>query len=137
MAKRFMYVSIGLLCLVTAYQLGAERAKADWDPQAPGQIIGANGPDQAVYTEDGTAWLVDPNGGGWVRARDYEPSWDLDLPVPAEEVKFLSESVLITKTDEAWWFGWGPDEWTYVGPFPGGPVSQEARSWGSTKGQFR
>jgi hypothetical protein len=137
MAKRFFYLSLGILCLVAAYQLGAERARADWDLQSPGQIVGANGPGESVYTADGTAWFVDPNGGGWIRASDYQPLWDLDLPVPAEDVKFLSASVLITKTDEAWWFGWGPDEWQYVGPFPGAPVPVEKGSWGSIKGRFR
>lgn len=29
MAKRFMHVSIGVLCLVAAYQLGVERARGD------------------------------------------------------------------------------------------------------------
>jgi hypothetical protein len=36
MTKRFFYLSLGLLCLVAAYQLGAERARADRNGNGPG-----------------------------------------------------------------------------------------------------
>jgi hypothetical protein len=36
MAKRFFYLSLGLLCLVAAYQMGAERARADRNGNGPG-----------------------------------------------------------------------------------------------------
>ena len=123
MAKRFAYVSFGILCLVAAYQLGAERATADWDLTSPGQIVGASGPADAVYTADGTAWFVDPEQG-WIKVSDFEPLWDLDLPVPAEDVKFLGDKVLITKSEDAWLFQWGPDAWVHAGPFPGTPFAE-------------
>ena len=37
MAKKFACVSFGILCLVAAYQLGAERASADWNSTVVGQ----------------------------------------------------------------------------------------------------
>ena len=35
MARKFFYVSLGILCLTAAYQLGAERARADWNAEDP------------------------------------------------------------------------------------------------------
>ena len=125
MAKRFMYVSIGVMCLVAAYQLGVERARAEWNASAPGQIVG--GADDRWYTSAGECWYARP--GGWTREAT------LDLPIPANEVKFFDTVTLISTSDVAW--TWGGASWTEIGPFPGGPVSQEARSWGSTKGRFR
>ncbi len=36
MARRFAYISFGILCLTAAYQVGAERAGAEWDASLAG-----------------------------------------------------------------------------------------------------
>jgi hypothetical protein len=83
MAKRFMFVSFGILCLVAAYQLGAEQARADWDPAVGGSVIGARF--EIVYNGAGEAWMLSaPSIGGWSRQPES------DLPVSVSEVKFLS-----------------------------------------------
>ncbi|GJM43331.1 MAG: hypothetical protein DHS20C21_01730 [Gemmatimonadota bacterium] len=133
MAKRFAYVSFGILSLVAAYQLGTVRASADWS--GVGQIVGASG--SFAYDSGGRIWRVGTDG--WER---WSP--DLDLPVSPSEIKLLTKAgglteanVLITKDDELWAFHGYDNEWKYVGPFPGGPVSIDKQSWGATKGSFR
>jgi hypothetical protein len=136
MTKRILYLSLSLLCLVAAYQLGADRARAEWDGNAPGQILGgafaAGGP-WIAFTSDGEAWSVTP-AVGWTRYQD------LDLPVSASEVKFLDSNgevfVLITADDVAWEYVMGVG-WFELGPFPGGPVPLKAESWGKVKDRYR
>ena len=131
MAKRFMYVSIGVLCLVAAYALGTERARAEWNADSPGQLVGmvSDGSSIFVFTRSGSAWTAS-NDAGWLGPASYA-----DLPVPVDDVAMLGKWTIITKDDVLWVHL--SDHWESRGPFPGGPVSQEARSWGSTKGRFR
>lgn len=145
MARRFMYVSIGVLCLVAAYQMGAERARADWNP-AGGQIIGGDmvsANQSRWYTAAGEAWKL--SSSGWERG-DWEML--IDLPVPATEVKFVTGEAasvgfgvhLITVDDVAWTiFTAGPSsgQWQEIGPFPGGPVSLDQESWSKVKAKHR
>ena len=37
MAKKFCLVSVGILALAIAYNIGAERARAEWDQTLKGQ----------------------------------------------------------------------------------------------------
>jgi hypothetical protein len=130
MAKRFLYVGVGFLCLVCAYQLGAGRAGAEWDTGAQGAIVGGAG--QTYYSRSGEAWGVSV-AYGWQRAIEF------DLPVEAGLVKFLDDgpegTYLITTDDEAWIrTGAG---WQHIGPFPGGPVPLKTESWGKVKDRYR
>ncbi len=140
MARRFFYVSLGILCLTATYQLGAERAGAEWDGGSPGDIIGgafAQGGAWIGFTSAGEAWSVTP-AVGWIR------QFDFDLPVSSSEVKFLDSNgeifVLITVSDVAWEYVAGVG-WFEVGPFPGGVVglqeALEASTWGRVKGRWR
>ena len=146
MARKFFLVSLGILALAIAYNLGAERARADWDATAPGQIIGGgmnNVNDSRWYTATGEAWTLDRHG--WERGE-----WEArtDLPVPANQVKFLNFEGgsggfgvhLITVDDVGWTIHTAHPthgEWTEVGPFPGGPVTVDPQSFGKTKGSYR
>ena len=134
MAKRFMYLSIGLLCLVAAYQLGAVNAEAEWDcSAAPGFCGGWAG---MWFDSSGLAYSGMVHNGG-----QREP--DYDLPVPPGEVAFLEGSTfigyLLTKSGEAWYHddGGTTTEWQYLTTLPGGPVSQQSESWGGVKGRHR
>jgi hypothetical protein len=91
-----------------------------------GSIVASDG-ENHFYTGSGEAWGFSYTG--W--ERDWPQN---DLPVPVGEVKLVGKDHLVTVDDVGWYFTSG---WIEVGPFPGGPVSQEARSWGSTKGRFR
>jgi hypothetical protein len=128
MAKQFLYASLGFLCLVAAYQLGVEKAAADWDLSVPGEIVGASG-DNVHWDRSGRAWNITRNG--WTRY--YE---DYDLPVPPEEVKFISKGWLVTTSDVGWVFGGGGVGWECAGPYPGGPVPLKSDSWGKIKSKY-
>lgn len=45
--------------------------------------------------------------------------------------------IVITQTDEAWAFHGSDDEWTHIGPFPGGPVAPDQEFWGKVKTKHR
>jgi hypothetical protein len=133
MAKRFAYVSFGLLCLVAAYQLGAGRARADWN--VTGTIVG--GDFRTYFAANGEAWTLNEGSRAWER----NPTED--LPVPASNVKFFSQSgwiggygYLVTTSDEGWVKGGGPAPWEYVGQLPG-PVALPSEFWGRTSQESR
>ena len=135
MAKRFMYISIGINCLVAAYQVGVEKARADWANGSAGQVAGiahVSSDNFAVWSQSGEAWVLLGNNWG---GRD--PS--MDLPVPTSEIKLLAGTsignmALVTVSDLV--YHWSGD-WVLVGPFPGSPVSLEDNSWGKVKERYR
>ncbi|GJM43332.1 MAG: hypothetical protein DHS20C21_01740 [Gemmatimonadota bacterium] len=131
MARRFAYVSFGMLCLVAAYQLGARDARADWDNDGPGFIIGAASGigGGRVWTADGKSYRLLGSAGF---ERDVE--W-ADLPIPTTNVKLLADDILVSNDDDVWQ-GASSAGWEYVGRL-GGPVSLAEGSWGETKAQFR
>ncbi|GJM43335.1 MAG: hypothetical protein DHS20C21_01770 [Gemmatimonadota bacterium] len=131
MAKRFMHVSVGVLCLVIAYQLGAERARAEWDGDSPGQLVGmvSNGSSALVFSRSGGAWSAS-NDAGWIG-----PDASAELPIPIADIAMLDDWTIVTKNDVLWMHRKG--EWVNHGPFPGGPVSLEAKSWGDAKAEFK
>ena len=128
MARRFAYISFGILCLTAAYQLGAERASADWDQTLSGQVVGIDGAIR-VWDNAGRGWTVEVSPPEWVRVAS------LDLPVPVSEVKILAGNAFITYDDVAWVQSGG--QWVNCGPFPGGPIAVEQESAGSVKGKYR
>jgi len=135
-AKQFAYASFAVLCLVAAYQLGAGRARADWDTGISGAIVG--GDFHTYFAANGDAWTISETPGAWQRNPDE------DLPIPASQVKFFSQSgweggygYLVTTSDEAWVKGGGAAPWTYVGPFPGGSVGVQSETWGNVKKGWR
>lgn len=138
MAKRFFYVAAGIFLLVAAYQLGAERARADWDPSGSGYVLGAGGP-QLVWSSLGEMyqWSIPESGDVvWTRGTG------MDLPVPAADIKLLScdsnsyatVATLVTREGVIWVFR---NEWRLAPPVPGGPVPVQGRSFGATKAKYR
>jgi len=126
-ARKFFYVSLGILALSIAYQLGAGSVRADFDDSTNSPIVGMHGDN-----------VLDRNGEVWSL---FSLSWDRrptqDPPVPISEIRFWQVNQLITHDDVAWaWSGYPDFEWVNIGPYPG-TVSVEAESFGSTKGRFR
>ncbi|GJM43932.1 MAG: hypothetical protein DHS20C21_07740 [Gemmatimonadota bacterium] len=131
MAGRFMYASIGVLCLVAAYQLGVSRAQAEWSPESPGQLVG-------MFSTGSSVYVVSRSGAFWRASNDFGwegPAAFDDLPVPSEAIAMLDENSIITKDDVLWFYVGG--QWVDHGPFPGRPVSLDEQSWGETKSEFR
>jgi hypothetical protein len=126
MAKNFFFMTLGILALALAYNLGAERARADWNPSAPGVIIG--GSNYRWWDTSGECWKLGLDG--WTR----EPV-TFDLPVPVSQIKFIDFTglaQLITTDDHGWVNNNG---WRDMGPFPGS-VSLQTESWAKIKGRY-
>lgn len=131
LARRFLYVSLGILALSIAYHLGVASARADWHLAASGSIKGL----AAIWAHDdaGQAWEL--RSSGWLRRPER------DLPMPVSDVKFMDGGYsLITVSDEGWVYSDGTG-WISCGSFPGSatgvqsPRVEESR-WGKLKGSF-
>jgi len=130
-ARKFFLVSLGILCLVAAYQLGATRARADWSGIGP--VFGMAG-GIVAWNSQGQAYQGNSTIGSWSHLDR------LDLPVPASDVKMLEGEpygsiMFVTQSDEIWQNASG--QWARLPPVPGGLVSVEGRSFGATKAKFR
>ena len=76
MAKRFMFVCLGLLCLAFAYHLGAGNAQAQSGSAGKIQLITASGDNVWVVTENDDIYLIKgdvtpsvAHGDGWSKYR--------------------------------------------------------------------
>ncbi len=76
MAKRFMFVCFGLLCLAFAYHLGAGSAHAQSGAAGKVQLISAAGDNAWVVTENDDIYLIKgdvtpsvAHGEGWSKYR--------------------------------------------------------------------
>jgi hypothetical protein len=136
MARRFLYASVGLLCLVASYQGLTERAAAEWDASATPIMGGAfaAGGVWVAFTAGGEAWSVAPNVG-WIRRQDF------DLPVASSSVAFLDSNgelfVLITTAGDTWELADNGLGWFQIDTFPGGPIAVPAETWGKIKAKHR
>lgn len=96
-----------------ALSTGAETGRANWRPAESDDpirvgIVGGDG--RFWWTPAGEAWHLGTSGE-WSRIAG------LDLPVPVDEVRFITESVLFTITGEVYHtLGEG---WIRAQPFPG------------------
>jgi hypothetical protein len=133
MARRFLYVSIGILALSLAHHFGVTGTTAQVGAGA-GPILGASL--SRAWDHFGQAWQT---GGTWTR----RPEWD--LPVSADDVLFIDgnaagaggSATLATTTGTVWEFNGSIGVWSYEGQWPGGPTSAENQSFGKTKGLYR
>jgi len=139
LARRFFYVSLGILALAVAYHLGATRATAEWNHSVPGEIVGfaSRGGICYAFSQSGQAWGLD-SPSGWTR----EPT--VDLPVPVSDVKFCVGSTInlfiVTNSDEVWSQDWA-NGWVSMPAFPGGSTgvsapTLEPTTWGKLKGEY-
>ena len=137
MARRFFYVSLGILALALAYNLGASRTEA----QSSGTTVVLGLAGDVVWDGSGQAWEIQ-SASQW----DRVPEWD--VPVPAAEVLFIQTrgsgfigffADLGTANGEVWGFNSNSPapHWTYRGQVPGSPVPVEGSSFGAIKGSYK
>jgi len=137
MARKFFQVCAGLLCLVLAYHLGAQRAAA----QSGATIDGA-----------GIAWCQSGGGvtcGAALRAtgvigRTFHYVWDNGVvgtfpePVPGTgrviATDGLAGAVVLENGDVLHYTGSG---WALVGNLFGGPTATHSETWGGLKARYR
>ena len=126
-AKAFCYACLGIFLLVAAWTMGAQHAKADFDPTLQGHVIGFahleidNG---YAIRSDGTVWLVDYTG--WHEFTPHNP-----LPVPVNQIKFYGGTIIVAESGQAWIFESG--EWISRGQMPPPTVSAESSTWSGVK----
>lgn len=137
--KRFMYLSISILCLslslMIGFHFGVRSAGAQIaDPSPTGTIVVVCESPQnrlSVLNRAGEYWELD--GSGWVG-----PITGLaPLPVSVFDIKYWSEYSLITESEEGWY--WDGVRWRSAGPAPGptsGVVPVESTTWGQLKGKY-
>jgi hypothetical protein len=131
MAKKFMFVCIGIMALAVTFHMGAQYGSASIVDRSQTGII-------ACYREAMAAGVLMDSGeiyyvtslGGW--------SGGTELPVPASDVKFYDRLVVVTYSDEVWIHDGGhfpEDPWRNLGSPPGG-VRTEPSTWGNIKAKF-
>ena len=76
MAKRFMFVCLGILCLAFAYHLGAGNAQAESSGSTKIRLITASGDNAWVVTESDDIYVIKDgvtpsvaHGEGWAKYR--------------------------------------------------------------------
>ena len=139
MAKKFAYISFGMLCLVAANQLGGgARGRVSLGPQsaAAGVVI----EDVGIVSQFGEL-LLDSNGDVWgIFGGCWLPFSTSagPLPVPVSDLKFWHPNTIVTKSNVLWREADdGGGGWINCGPWPGGPIATESESWGGVKGKYR
>jgi hypothetical protein len=125
LAKRFLYVCLGLLCLLATFEIGATAASGQ---TAGFRVIGVNFvvAGETVYHLDTLNLPV-----GWHAL----PEGSLDLPpVPASSlVSYNSGTTAITDQGEGW--GKVNGSWADLGPVPGiSPI--HPTTWGQLKVKY-
>ena len=131
MAKKFMYVCLGILALAVAFHLGARCGKAETMVDHSGSGIvaiytGRMGPAIDVLLDNGEAW--------WYMSGWEHPSATYDTPVSPSEIKFWTLTRFVTHSNELWVHGGGI--WTNYGAPPTGPSLTEPATWSQIKAEF-
>ena len=137
MAKKFMYVCLGVLALVLAFHLGAQYGQAGYVEHS-GRIIATVDPSNINYVsvllDNGEIWTCDLGTGGWMPSGSGV--WPT-CPVSASQVKFiLNDHVFISLSDDLWYWDSGPQVWRNAGS-PSGGVATEPSTWGNIKAKWR
>jgi hypothetical protein len=130
MAKKFMFVCVGILALTIAFLLGAQFGQAEYvDPAATGIVAvtqyGSGLVSNSFLLDNGEIWRW---WDGWVRT-NIAP-----LPVPLSDIKFFGNTWIVTQANEVW-VG-SSTGWTNVGS-PGSGTATQPSTWGSIKAQFK
>jgi hypothetical protein len=129
MAKKFMYVCLGVLALTLAFHLGARYGEAGYVDHSTTGVVAAAPDGRYFLFEDGTVHTFDTING-------WSPSSSWDLPIPVSQVKFwVNEGFFISTDDEAWDKGSFAEEWINYGP-PPGTVSTQPTTWSRVKAEF-
>ena len=130
MAKKFMYVCIGVMALAVTFHIGAEYGKAGYVDHSTTGVIGFQGDDPispVVLMDSGE--LYQWRGDEWVL-------YYHQLPVPASHVKFWDvshgsyELSFVTSDNEVWGAG------VNLGVPPAGPTPIESSTWGKIKAKW-
>jgi hypothetical protein len=130
MAKKFMYVCLGILALSVAFHLGAEYGSASIVDHAATGVIAHSS--QFVLLDTGEVWRCEDDPfGTWTQYVECTP------PVAVSQIKFWGPYAVVTQSNEVWiYFESGPHSgWNSFGT-PPGSVSTQPATWGQIKADF-
>ena len=130
MARKFMYVCLGILALVLAFHLGARYGRADTivDHTMTGVVAASlylYG-DSNLLLESGEVWHWNEGNQEWGSS--------VPPPVPVPQIKFWSEAVVIDTDNQVWVHSGG--QWFNRGAPPGGGTLTHSTTWGRIKAGF-
>jgi len=129
-AKRFFYVSAGVLCLsVSAFLTQLQPNKVNATGVDPVHNVIATAGEYAINSA-GEIYNYLEGGTGWYKIGD--------LPFPASQLHFATKSGvdfrLIDKSGNYWRYA-SPNSVNH-GPVPGGTVPTSESTWGKIKSDF-
>ena len=143
--KRFMYLSISILCLsvslLIGFHFGNKNAGAGYvDPTPAGNVISASDDGLHLYVlnTSGEIWLLSRAVAGWSGPFIRTPP----LPVPISDVAYWGGqgNAVITKSDVGYFWDGASGSWISAGPIPGTttgvPTNIEPTTWGQLKEKY-
>jgi hypothetical protein len=92
-----------------------------------------------MLAANGSVWRVE----GHANTPRLIPAPDADPPIPVGQIKWWSLRTVVSMTGEVWQAYWVQDvppyhhEWANLGVLPVGPISNEQRSVGEFKADFK
>jgi hypothetical protein len=130
MAKKFMYVCLGILALVTAFHIGAQYGAATIMHPSETGILACS----KHYT---AAWAVLLDSGDAYAFETSTRQWEqiASTPIPLSEIKFWASHYVISNDNELWVYYPGTDEWYNAGT-PGGGMATHPTTWSRIKAEF-
>ena len=125
MAKKFMYVCIGIMALAVTFHVGAQYGKASIVDPTPSGIVAQYSPHVLVENGEVYRWEQDH----WLHLDGF------DVPLPVSDIKFWTAGTFVTQAGEVWYVGEG--SWENVGSPPVGPTPTPPSTWGKIKAKFQ
>jgi len=134
MAKKFMYVCIGIMALAVTFHVGAEYGKASIVDHSTSGVValltGSSG--RQVLLDNGELWNFATPEGWNLLVSMGEP---VALPLPVSQVKFMGDYQFLVDVNNNGWSRVGPTEWVNYGP-PSGGVGAQSTTWGKIKAEW-
>ena len=125
MAKKFMYVCIGIMALAVTFHIGAEYGIAKYVDHSTEGIVASYRENYDYYLlENGEVWMFD---NGWQHESQFDP------PVPVNQIKFWGRWEFVTLDNDLIYLDYGT--WRNAGP-PPGVAATEPSTWGKIKAQW-
>jgi hypothetical protein len=129
MAKKFMYVCLGILALTAAFHLGARYGQAGYVDHSTTGIVAAE------VRSDGDVYVLLDCGEVWEWNRgNQEWSQHVSAPIPVSEIKFWHQLGVIDTNNQLWEEVGG--QWFNRGTPPIGASSTHPTTWGRIKAEF-
>ena len=130
MAKKFMFVCIGIMALAVTFHIGAQYGKAGFVDHTSTGIVAVQSTGHMLL-DNGEVWFFHDGGPSWTRKSEF------DLPVSVSQVRFwLNEKEFVSVQNDVWYRSDLSLECVNYGPPPGG-VATEPSTWGKVKAKFQ